>query len=282
MSAATPPSSAGSFAEVKAGEVLTKKQRNRRNQKAAQAARGADSGSAGEGSGTAAMAIAAKETGPSPGGAVAGAAEGRVPGPDAMAIAADGSGARSDAGLASDSSGPPASSASASAWLSAGTVPEPSARAIAAEGTGSVPPGDLVPGAATYAGQGAADPPPLPGSAACPGSSSTALVVARAGGAASRGVNASRSFVSPDSANYVPSWPHVNCATCPNNENWRDCFQETIVVHEATGQDGDDGEYRRTYRCAANRTTPSTGPPPRSPRTRRASRVARDATSRST
>ena len=197
------------------------------------------------------MAIAAKETGPSPGGAVAGAAEGRVPGPDAMAIAAEGSGARSDAGLASDSSGLPASSASASAWLSAGSVPEPSARAIAAEGTGSVPPGVLGSAAATYASQSTADPPPLPGLAAGPESSSTALVVPRAGGAASRGINASRSFVSPDLANYVPSWPHVNCATCPNNENWRDCFQETVVVREPTDQDGDDGEYRRTYRCAA-------------------------------
>jgi hypothetical protein len=113
MLAAIPSSSAGSFAEVKAGEVLTKRQRKRRNQKAAQAARGAASGAAGEGSGTAAMAIAAKETGPSPGEAVGGAADGRVPGPGAMAIAEKGSGARSDAGLASDSSGLLATSASA-------------------------------------------------------------------------------------------------------------------------------------------------------------------------
>jgi hypothetical protein len=49
----------------------------------------------------------------------------------------------------------------------------------------------------------------------------------------------------------VPSWPHVSCAACPNHENWRDCFQETVVIREASGQGGDDGEYRRTYRCAA-------------------------------
>ena len=63
VSAAIPSSSAGSFAEEKAGEVLTKKQQKRRNQKAAQVARGAASGAAGEGSGTAAMAIAEKENG---------------------------------------------------------------------------------------------------------------------------------------------------------------------------------------------------------------------------
>ena len=130
-------------------------------------------------------------------------------------------------------------------------VSDTPARAIAAGGTGSAPSGAPGPAAATYVSPSAADPPPLPGLAAGLESSSTALVVAQAGGAASRGVNARRSFVSPDSANYVPSWPHVKCATCPNNETWRDCFQETVVLREASGQAGDEGEYRRTYRCAA-------------------------------